>query len=260
MFDVKEFRDGIIIKGVFPSGDVMTIIKQRCPEYKLVIADPPYGNIVSAKWDIKDDDKKHAQWMIDWTHVLQDICFPGAALYVWGGYGKPLFRPFYRYLVDVEHQTDWRLANHITWSKKRAYGFKHNYLCTREECAYLVHGDIKKPLLFNVPYLDKKRGYSGYNLKYPAKSEYLRRTSVWTDITEIFSGKRHETQKQVKLMEIPILTHTCEKDTVLDPFAGSGTTAIAAINTGRKFVLVEEDKESFDIAVSIVQEAYDCVT
>jgi len=83
-------------------------------------------------------------------------------------------------------------------------------------------------------------------MKYPAKSEFLRRSNVWDDITEIMRGKTHINQKPLRLMEIPIETHTEPGEWVLDPFAGSGTTAFAARKLGRKFVVVEEDHVEFD--------------
>ena len=104
-------------------------------------------------------------------------------------------------------------------------------------------GDRKKPRAFNIPLLDQKRGYAGYNAKYPAKSEYLRRTSVWTDITEIFRGKEHPTQKQQRLHEVMIETSSLFGDWVIDPFAGYGTTGFAARTLGRSFVLIENDTE-----------------
>jgi hypothetical protein len=58
-----------------------------------------------------------------------------------------------------------------------------------------VKGNAKKPRVFNVPLLDKKRGYTGYNKKYPAKSEFFMRSNVWTDVTEIVQEKLHPTQK-----------------------------------------------------------------
>lgn len=57
----------------------------------------------------------------------------------------------------------------------------------------------------------------------------------------------HPTQKPVSLFEYLIKTYTNEGDTVLDNCAGSGTTAIAAINTNRKYILTEKEKEYYDI-------------
>jgi len=258
----RSLDNGYAIRGTFPDQETLHALRfvmsqeQDVKAFPLVIADPPYGNIVTEDWDkIESDDKVFCDWMVGWTKTLETFLFKGGALYVWGGVGKPLFRPFYRYLVAVEEQTQFRLANHITWSKRRAYGVQNNYLFTREELAFFIKGDPKLPAKFNIPLLDTKRGYAGYNAKYPAKSEYFRRTNVWMDITEILRGKVHPTQKPIRVMEIPIETHTDSGDWVFDPFGGSGCTALAAQKLGRKFVIIEQDKAIFDAMVNRIEKA-----
>lgn len=59
----------------------------------------------------------------------------------------------------------------------------------------------------------------------------------------------HPTQKPVALFEYLIKTYTNEGETVLDNCMGSGTTAVACINTGRNYIGMEKDKGYFDIAV-----------
>jgi site-specific DNA-methyltransferase (adenine-specific) len=146
-----------------------------------------------------------------------------------------------------------QLANLVTWSKKRAYGTKTNYLFTREECAYFIKGDAKHPRCFNVPYLATKRGYAGYNAKYPAKSEYYRRTNVWTDINEIFRGKLHPTQKQQRLYEVMIEIHTVPGEWVVDPFCGAGTAALACRKLGRQFCVLERDPVYYNRTVELLK-------
>ena len=65
----------------------------------------------------------------------------------------------------------------------------------------------------------------------------------------------HPTQKPVALFEYLINTYTNEGDVVLDNCMGSGTTAIAAINTGRKYIGFELEKEYFDITNKRIAEA-----
>lgn len=62
------------------------------------------------------------------------------------------------------------------------------------------------------------------------------------------NGKLHPTQKPVELLEYLIKTYTNENETILDNCIGSGSTAIAAINTRRNYIGIEKDKEYFDIA------------
>jgi site-specific DNA-methyltransferase (adenine-specific) len=57
--------------------------------------------------------------------------------------------------------------------------------------------------------------------------------------------KLHPTQKPVKLFEYLIKTYTNEGDVVLDCCAGSFTTAIACINTNRKYICIEKDKNYY---------------
>jgi len=61
---------------------------------------------------------------------------------------------------------------------------------------------------------------------------------------EANKGKLHPTQKPVALFEYLIKTYTNEGDLVLDNCAGSGTTAIACINTNRDYILIEKDDEN----------------
>lgn len=66
--------------------------------------------------------------------------------------------------------------------------------------------------------------------------------------------KLHPTQKPVALIEYLIKTYSNEGDFILDNCMGSGTTAIAAIRTKRKFIGFELDKEYFDIANKRIQD------
>lgn len=199
----------------------------------LIVTDPPYGNIVDTSWDESWTIRK--QWHL--TTLIDRLLPWGGTAYVWGGIGKPQDRIFFEWLSDIENQSNLVLHDLITWSKKRAYGKSDRLLFTREECAMLVKG--KKPKTFNVPLLEEKRGYAGLNPDYPAKSEFKRRTNVWTDVTELFKGKIHPCEKPSKLAEIMIETSSNEGDTVLDLFAGSGSTGVAAEKLGRDYILIE---------------------
>jgi site-specific DNA-methyltransferase (adenine-specific) len=64
-----------------------------------------------------------------------------------------------------------------------------------------------------------------------------------------YSGnKLHPTQKPVSALTPLVLAYSEKNDIVLDPFAGSGTTGIAARQTGRHFILFEKDEQYFQAA------------
>ena len=68
-------------------------------------------------------------------------------------------------------------------------------------------------------------------------------------------NKVHPTQKPVALMEYLIRTYTNPGDTVLDNCMGSGTTGVACVQTGRKFIGIEKDENYFEIAKQRIEAA-----
>jgi len=70
----------------------------------------------------------------------------------------------------------------------------------------------------------------------------------WCEFENAGRRKDHPTQKPLKVMEWLVTLCTNPGDTVLDPFMGSGTTGVACIQTGRKFIGIEIDPGYFEIA------------
>ena len=89
-----------------------------------------------------------------------------------------------------------------------------------------------------APVLDKSEEHG--NLKFP--------TSILKFQKDHPSKALHPTQKSLELCEYLIRTYTNPGDTVLDNCIGSGTTAVACVNTGRNFIGFEKDKGYYDIA------------
>ena len=95
--------------------------------------------------------------------------------------------------------------------------------------------------------------YGKFGFEYETTGEnYPRRVIKFTRP----SAREHPTQKPVALMEYLIRTYTNEGDTVLDFTMGSGTTGVACVKTGRKFIGIELDPGYFDIAVKRIKAAY----
>jgi site-specific DNA-methyltransferase (adenine-specific) len=68
--------------------------------------------------------------------------------------------------------------------------------------------------------------------------------------------RKHPTQKPLTLMQWCINRLRSDSRTILDPFMGSGTTGVACVNLGRKFIGIECDAKYFDIACKRVEDAY----
>jgi DNA modification methylase len=231
-------------------GDVLdpSILAQVPNNIKCIISDPPYfinvrSHVDGKKmdWDIAKKQSEAVNWYMEWTKAYAEKLCDGGSMYVWGGIGKPGSRVFFEYASRVEIETGLKIQTMITWKKKRAYGTATNYLFVREEILFMIKGE--KPITFNVPYLEKLRGYEGYNKKYPAKDARLRRTCVWDDVSELFKNKTHVAEKPVKLSEIMLSVSSNEGDTILDLFSGSGSTRKAAEKLNRNVISIEKDPD-----------------
>ena len=276
---IDHFRDGVVLQADATHPKTIERVRQRLDgPAALIGADPWYGEILPEVGDTclavtgipsgtKEGEDAFVAWMLDWTRAWSALLAEGGAMYVWGGVGKPGFRPWFGYMNRIERETGLTIAMPITWKKKRAYGLPYNYLFTREELVYLVKGDPKKPRCFHVPLTDRLRGYAGYDKRYPAKSDKLRRSNVWVedgppalpptesdpttlpefrmadvwDETEILRGKRHVCEKVKRVNEIPIEVHTDPGEIVVDLFSGSGSLSEAARRLGRHWIAVESD-------------------
>jgi site-specific DNA-methyltransferase (adenine-specific) len=77
--------------------------------------------------------------------------------------------------------------------------------------------------------------------------------AVW--VCNVERGE-HPTQKPLKLVMDWIAKFTDEGETVLDPFMGSGTTGVACLKLGRKFIGIEKRPDYFDLACARLTDAY----
>ena len=92
--------------------------------------------------------------------------------------------------------------------------------------------------------------YSAEDLRYSLPSNIIRIHGKSNECNPV--NVAHPTQKPVVLFEYLIKTYTNENETVLDNCSGSGTTAIACINTNRNYICIEKDKTYFDLSVERV--------
>lgn len=106
---------------------------------------------------------------------------------------------------------------------------------------------------------EASRGSFRLNIVRPSHLEYQQEFENYPTNTIPFNfkeGKRvHPTQKPVALLEYLIKTYTNEGETVLDFTAGSFSTGVAAVNTGREFIGIEKDENYFAIGKKRVEDA-----
>ena len=234
-------------------GDCFEKLKDLAPNsVDLIIIDPPYLT-TSEKWDqvevVNDILSKEL------FRVAKESC----SLYVWCGIGEKsqsLIRWFPIF------SKDWVFKDLITWKKQRGIGMRRGWLYTREELMWFVKDN--KQFVWNVEnqYSEEKRAKSGFAKSHSIVTgkDVLRFTNVWTDITESGLGdngvqkwskdlpeKLHFTPKPIKAVERIIKLHTKENDLILDCFAGSGQTGLAAKNLGRQFILIEKDLNYYNL-------------
>ena len=127
-------------------------------------------------------------------------------------------------------------------------GKKANYYPQMTEGEpYKPRAGKKKTEVYNeIPNHTFRNGSKG--LRYPKALQYFK--------TPESEGKvSHPTQKPVALFEYLIKTYTNEGETVLDNCIGSGTTAVAAINTNRNFIGIEKEQDYYEIANERIKEA-----
>lgn len=117
---------------------------------------------------------------------------------------------------------------------------------------------------YGKPYTAKQGNYNSTNYSIPKNDNVLTVSDGRRYPTTVLSFKVantekqtnviHPNQKPVALLEYLIRTYTNEGDTVLDATMGSGSTAIAAINTNRNFIGIERDADYFQAATERIRQ------
>ena len=118
-----------------------------------------------------------------------------------------------------------------------------NYQWLRDTFSRLNHGGA----YLQRPYEDLRREYEDLRRPFNVSAD-VPYTDVWTFKTVNAYPGKHPTEKPLSLMRHIIEASSRKGATVLDPFMGSGTTGVAALQEGRRFIGVELDPGYFDIA------------
>ncbi len=239
----REFGHGVIY-----NGDCLDVMLDVIEDHSIdmILADLPYGKTQN-KWDIVISFEPL------WKHYESVIKQKGAIVLT-------AAEPFASFLVVSNHKL---FKYDLVWNKSLPTGFLNaNRMPLRVHESILVFYKslpVYNPVKWqSTPYYKCKRALTD-NYGHYECTEGLNETGERfpVSILDITNGNRnkngHPTEKPVALFEYLIKTYTNKGDIVLDNVIGSGTTAIAAYNTGRKWVGIEKDPDIFDMACERIE-------
>lgn len=204
-----------------------------------IVTDPPYGQ-TGLEWD---------RWVSGWPAAVARVLKPTGSMWVFG-----TLRMFMDHRDDF---ADWRFAQDIVWEKHNGSGLHNDrFRRVHEQAAHFYRGkwaEVWKGKL--VTHDAKKRSIKRNNKPqhYGAvgpsafKSEddgpRILRSVIYARSQH---GKAiHPTQKPEAIVE-PLILNACPPGgTVLDMFAGSGTTGAVAARLGRRSILIEANAEYY---------------
>lgn len=224
-------------------------VMRKMPEKSidLILCDPPYG-LTNCRWDKKIP---FAEMWEQYDRVLKER---GAAV---------LFaaQPFTARLIN-SNKKNFRYCWY--WKKNNKTGYanakKQPMRCIEEICVFYKNAPTYNPQGLQLLKKPRKRGVgvAGKDYVYQLNNNFKDVKQIYTNYpshllefaNEAASNKKrfHPTQKPVALLEYLIKTYTNEGETVLDNCMGSGSTGVACVNTKRRFIGIERDKDYFLIA------------
>lgn len=232
------------------TGDAITLFK-KIPDNSVDItfADPPFN--LKKKYGTYNDKMKvqeYIDWCEKWISEMVRITKPTGTIFV---HNIPKWLTYYSSILN-KHAI---FRHWISWDAPTSPMGK-SLQPSHYGILYYVK-DIEKTKFYELRYPHKRCRKCGYLLKdYGGKKQGLHPfgpllSDVWTDIHRIKHNKyrdEHPCQLPIHLLERLILMSTDESDIVLDPFMGTGTTAIAAKRLGRNYIGFEIDPDYVVIA------------
>lgn len=236
-------------------GDVLEVLRSLPREsVDMAFADPPYllsnggiscqsGKMVSVnkgEWDTSKGFELDYRWHRSWLKAVQRVLTPNGTLWVSGTSHNI-------YLIGHAMQSlGFKMLNDIAWLKPNA--------APNLSCRYFTHSH--ETILWAAKSVESKHIFNYQAMKAENGGKQMR--SYWT-ITppkpvEKVHGK-HPTQKPIALLERIVLASANPEDVVLDPFVGSGTTGVAALSNGRKFIGIDASPEYLETAIKRISES-----
>jgi site-specific DNA-methyltransferase (adenine-specific) len=234
-----------VINQVFNMDCLAGMKNIRDKSVDMILCDLPYGT-TDCKWDVVIPFDKLWQ---EYRRIIKD----GGAIVITAR------EPFTSLLV-CSNLDNYR--HKWVWNKKQSGSFqnaKYMPLQIEEDIIVFGYGRVKYYPEMRKGQLRKKGGSKMKNEcaaglrpnHFTISDEYYPVNII--ELANTRTGTVHPTQKPVALFEYLIKTYTKEGDTVLDSCMGSGTTAIACINTGRYFLGFEKEEKYYDLILDRIE-------
>jgi site-specific DNA-methyltransferase (adenine-specific) len=230
----------------------------RLPEgsIDLIFADPPYNlsnggftchsgkrtSVNKGVWDVSRGTDEDLAFHLAWINKCRRVLAPNGTIWISGTYHS-IYACGYALAASGYH-----LLNDICWYKPNAPpNLSGRYLTASHETLIWARRDADARHTFNYA-LAKNGNWDEDALKRPGKQM----RSVWSIPAPVPQEKvfgKHPTQKPLQLLRRIILLSSEEGDRVLDPFAGSSTTGLAAYACNREFIGIDTEKEYLDLSI-----------
>jgi DNA modification methylase len=244
-------------------GDCLEILPALPDESaQLVIADPPYFRVLlEEQWDTAwPTEEDYLTWSMEWLLACRRVLRSDGLFYIFGQLGKRehVWLHFCSRAAQVMQFHDMIIWDRAVGYNERSDSFTPQY----EMILVLRHPGCEKPYFdkdaVRIPYDEKTIQTYLKDSRYQdrqARENHLRKGKYATNILRVPSLKGaskekvgHPSQKPVSLVEKIIRSSSRPGETVLDPFLGSGTTAVAAERLGRKWIGIEKNPDYAAIA------------
>ena len=215
----------------------------------LLFCDPPYNlNKDFGKESFaRTSSDTYEQWLDSWLSLCVPLLKKTASVYICGDWRSSA-------AIELVGARYFKLQNRITWEREKGRGAKRNWKNAAEDIWFFTVSDkftfnlddVKQRRRVIAPYKENGRP-KDWSETSDGKFRDTHPSNIWTDITVPFwsmpENTDHPTQKPEKLLAKIILASTNPGDLIVDPFAGSGTTAVVAKKLGRDFIAIESDEE-----------------
>lgn len=217
---------------------------------QLVVADPPYFQVQPEAWDQQwRDEQDYLTWSLEWLAATMRVLRDDGLLYCFGQLGKRE-HTFLHLLSEATRR--WQFHDLITWDRAVGYRERRDSFTPATEMILVLRKSTRPKFnkaAVREPYNDATIAEYLRDPRYQdkaARQRHLAAGKFATNLWRIPSLKGnhaekcgHPTQKPLRLIERIVLSSSAAGDLVLDPFLGSGTTAVVAQQHGRRWVGIE---------------------